>query len=177
MKNNIHILGASGSGTSTLGEALSDVLPHTKLDSDDYLWETKYTELRSAPERRSMLKQDVTSHKNWILSGAICGWGDSFKDYFDLVIFLEIPKDIRLQRLKDREFERYGKEVLAGGSRYEESQTFLEWAALYDTAGMEVRSKVLHEYWMKELSCPILRIVGDCSVEERVDRVLNYLEE
>ena len=53
---------------------------------------------------------------------------------------------------------------------------FLEWAALYDNAGVEVRSKVLHEKWMAELSCPILRIEGDYSVEECVTTVKEYLD-
>ncbi|GIO19462.1 hypothetical protein J18TS1_25620 [Oceanobacillus oncorhynchi subsp. incaldanensis] len=52
---------------------------------------------------------------------------------------------------------------------------FLEWASLYDNAGMEVRSKTLQEHWMADLSCPILRIEGDYSVEEQVNIVLNYL--
>ena len=40
---------------------------------------------------------------------------------------------------------------------------------------MEVRSKVLHEAWMANLSCPVLKIEGDYSVNERVDIVLEYL--
>lgn len=32
----IHIMGASGVGTSTLGYELAKVLPHVQLDSDDY---------------------------------------------------------------------------------------------------------------------------------------------
>jgi adenylate kinase family enzyme len=35
MKNKIHILGASGSGASTLGSELSLILPHVNLDGDD----------------------------------------------------------------------------------------------------------------------------------------------
>jgi adenylate kinase family enzyme len=175
MKGKIHILGAAGSGTSTLGASLSKVLPHTHLDTDDYFWITKFTEQRQVPERRQMLKKDLLLYEKWILSGSICGWGDNLKSYLDLVIFLWIPQEIRLARLQQREIQRYGNDVLAGGSKYDQSKTFLEWASLYDNAGMEVRSKTLHEHWMAELSCPILRIEGDYSVEERVNIVLDYL--
>jgi hypothetical protein len=58
-----------------------------------------------------------------------------------LVIFLSIPQNIRLERLQQREFKRYGNEILAGGSKHEQYKTFIEWAYLYDKAGMEVRSK------------------------------------
>ena len=175
MKGKIHILGAAGSGTSTLGASLSKVLPHTHLDSDDYFWLTKFTEQRQVPERRKMLEKDLSHFEKLILSGAVCGWGDNFKSYFDLVIFLWIPQDIRLARLQRREFQRYGNNVLVGGSKYDQSKTFLEWASLYDNAGIKVRSKTLHEQWMAELSCPILRIEEDYSAEERVNIVLDYL--
>ncbi|MFD2046452.1 hypothetical protein ACFSTA_19090 [Ornithinibacillus salinisoli] len=175
MKKRIHIMGASGSGTSTLGSSLSKVLPHTYLDTDDYFWTTKFTKQRDVPDRRRMLVKDLSLYENYILSGAVCGWGDNFKSYFDLVIFLWIPQDIRLERLQQREFQRYGNEILAGGSKYEQSKSFLKWASLYDSAGFEVRSKSLHEHWMADLSCPILKIEGDYSVNERVDIVLDYL--
>lgn len=92
-----------------------------------------------------------------------------------MVIFIYTPKEIRIQRLKDREFQRYGVEILPGGKMCEQSKTFLEWASLYDEAGLEVRSKILHEHWMSNLECPILRIEGDHTVKERIKIVLDYL--
>ncbi len=109
--NHIHILGASGAGTSTLGAELSRVLPYTNLDTDDYFWINKFTEQRPVPERRKLLKNDLSDYEKWILSGAVCGWGDNFKSFFDLVIFLWIPEDIRLKRLEEREYQRYGKDL------------------------------------------------------------------
>lgn len=38
MKQAIHIYGASGSGTSTLGKKISEELGYRFLDSDDYFW-------------------------------------------------------------------------------------------------------------------------------------------
>ncbi|MCR6095231.1 hypothetical protein HXA31_12655 [Salipaludibacillus agaradhaerens] len=176
MKDKINIIGASGAGTTTLGSSLSKVLPHTHFDSDNYFWETKFTKQRDVAESIRRLEKDVSLSESWILSGGVLGWGDNFKSYFDLVIFLWIPQDIRLERLKQREFQRYGHEILAGGSKFEQSKAFLEWASLYDSAGMEVKSKMLHEHWMADLSCPVLKIEGDYSVNERVDMVLDYLK-
>lgn len=99
MKSKIHIMGASGSGTSTLGSSLSKVLPYRHLDTDDYFWTTKFTKQREVPERRKMLENDLSQNEDWILSGAVCGWGDNFKSYFDCVIFLWIPQRKVLQVL------------------------------------------------------------------------------
>jgi len=175
MINRIHIFGASGSGATTLGRELSEVLPHTLFDGDDYFWIEKFDKMREARERVELLKEDLSNKNQWILSGAVCGWGDELKSFFDVVIYLYVPQDIRVNRLKAREFFRYGDEVLPGGRKYEQSQTFLDWALLYDTAGMEARSRVLHEHWMSGLSCPILIIEGDHSVKERVGMVIDYL--
>lgn len=175
MTKRILILGASGSGTTTLGMALSKKLPHVFLDTDDYFFITKFSEQRPLQDRREMLKKDLDHYENWVISGHVCGWGDDFKKYFDLVVFLLLPHDVRMKRLKQREYERYGQEIFEGGHQYEQSQEFLQWAALYDTAGLEVRSKALHEEWLSDLSCPVLRIDGDYTVKERVDIVLNYL--
>ena len=38
MVNRLHILGASGSGTTTLGRALAERLTYLHFDTDDYYW-------------------------------------------------------------------------------------------------------------------------------------------
>jgi len=162
-------------GASTLGSELSLLLPYVNFDGDDYFWIEKFTKPREPKERLRLLKADLERQKQWILSGAVCGWGDELKSDFDLVIFLSIPKDIRLQRLKERELRRYGDEILPGGKRAEQFKTFLDWASQYDEGGLEVRSKTLHEHWMSDLSCPKLRIEGDYSVKQRIDIVVDYL--
>lgn len=168
-------MGASGAGTSTLGRELAKVLPHVHLDSDDYFWEHKYSKQTDVADRLRRVKQDIHSMEPWILSGAVCGWGDELRPFFDLIIYLWVPPEIRLERLRVREFERYGADILPDGSKYEDMQTFLEWAALYDVAGVEVRSKVLHEEWMSVLECPVIRMEGDLTTIERVETVLSYM--
>ncbi|MDF2927436.1 MAG: hypothetical protein K0R57_6350 [Paenibacillaceae bacterium] len=176
MKKRIHIFGASGSGTSTLGKVLAQHLPHAVFDGDDYFWLKKFTVQRERPLRLQLLTHDLNQHEQWMLTGAVCGWGDELKSLFDLVIFLGVPTEVRLDRIKQREFGRYGEKVLPGGSMHEQSKAFLEWASLYDSGGMSVRSKALHEFWMADLQCPVLRIEGTHTVEERVDMVLAYLK-
>lgn len=75
MYRRIHIMGASGAGTTTLGKALAARLPHVQLDSDDYFWEQKYTKQSVVAERLNKLQADMAQHEPWILSGAVCGWG------------------------------------------------------------------------------------------------------
>lgn len=176
MKNHIHIFGASGSGTTTLGRELARQLPHVHLDSDDYFWSEKFTKPRLQPERIELLTHAFKIQRQWILSGAICGWGDGLKNAFDLVVFLYVPSEVRLQRLEGRELERYGKEALPGGRMHKSFVEFMEWASMYDHGGPEIRSLALHQQWMKDLACPILKIEGEQTVEERIRIIVDYLK-
>ncbi len=106
---------------------------------------------------------------------SVCGWGDELRSAFDLIVFLYVPEDVRLMRLREREYERYGDKILPGGSMHAQSQTFLEWASRYDAAGSEVRSRVLHEEWMAHTACPILRLEGEHTVQERAEMILGAL--
>ena len=106
MIHRIHILGASGSGTTTLGRALAARLQCPHFDTDDYFWlptDPPYTQRRERTERAQLLMDDVTAHDSWVVSGSLCGWGDVAIPLFELVVFLSIPQDIRMARLRQRE--------------------------------------------------------------------------
>ena len=174
----IHILGASGSGTTTLARALSEKLKCPHFDSDNYFWhktEPPFTQKREVFERQSILKIDLENSSDWILSGSLCGWGDVFVPYFDLVVYLYLPKEIRMDRLKKREQERFGKAIEESGPMYQQHLDFMEWANSYDTGSIDMRSRALHELWLSQLKCSVLILEGDISIEERVKKVFERI--
>lgn len=171
----IHVMGASGAGTSTLGKVLADRLGLPFFDTDDYYWEEKFSVKRAVETRLEMMERDFVGREDWVLSGALSNWGTSLEPFFDVVVFLEIPREMRLERLLNRERERYGEEILPGGSRYQEHLEFVAWASRYDDGDVDVRSKKLHEAWFQRLKCPVLRVTGDMMLEEEVGLVLAEL--
>lgn len=42
--------------------------------------------------------------------------------FFNLVVYIWIPKEIRMRRLEERETQRYGEDIDIGGRRYESYQ-------------------------------------------------------
>ena len=178
-KQVIHIFGASGSGTTTLGEKISRELGFFHMDTDDYFWlptDPKFTAKRPAAERIARMRQDIANHQKAVISGSLTDWGDPLIPLFTLAIRIEMDPALRLERLLARERQRYGSRIESGGDMYETNQAFLEWAKGYDTGGPEIRSRVKPDRWQKLLACPVLLLDGGASVEQNFEKVQRFLK-
>jgi adenylate kinase family enzyme len=181
MANRIHILGPSGSGSTTLGENLAHVLGIKPLDADDFFWKktpVPFSEKRPIEERLEKINQEIEGVEEWIISGSLCGWGDSLITHFTSVFFLWVPWEIREQRLHKRGELRHGKEALAtGGVMHDIHTAFIDWAGKYDSAGLEQRSRLAHEKWMEKLPSRIqvMKIEGVYDRGILVNKVLSEI--
>ena len=178
MKRVIHIFGASGSGTSTLGRALAEKTGFRFMDTDDYYWlsaEPMYTLKRPIPERLALMARDLDECSDAVLSGSLAGWGDPLIPRFTLAVRLNTPTPVRMERLKQREYARYVRRILPGGDLFEQSQAFLAWAAQYDDGLPPLRSRALHDLWQQKLSCPLLTLDGTLSLDKLAEAVLQKL--
>ncbi|MVM37446.1 AAA family ATPase [Spirosoma sp. HMF3257] len=174
----VHIFGASGSGVTTLGNALSNQISLSYFDTDYFFWEPSdppFTVKRNPIERNNQLRSELRKHSNFIVGGSLVSWGDEWLSAFDLAVFLWIPPDIRLDRLRKREFARYGSVIYENEHRNRLFEEFIDWASGYDNPLSTRRSLVVHENWMQKLTCPILDLRGDYTVQERLDAVTKQL--
>ncbi|MCU0756656.1 MAG: GNAT family N-acetyltransferase [Xanthomonadales bacterium] len=160
----IHLTGASGTGTTTLGAALAAELDAVHLDADAFYWlssDPPFQHKRAAEQRLAALHEQLQAAPRAVLSGSIVGWGTAVEDAFDLIVFLQLDAAIRVERLCQREIARLGHADPA----------FLERAAQYDEGPPEGRSLAKHQRWLAARRCPVLTLAGDLSVAERVARV------
>lgn len=166
MKHIIHIYGASGSGTTTLGRKISDELGYKFMDTDDYFWmpaDPKYTVKRDKSERLRLMKKDISSAENVVIAGSLVDWGDELIPLFTLAIRLETDTEVRIERLKRREYEKFGSRIEPGGDMHEQHLEFLEWAGQYDHGSVNMRSKAKHDVWQQLLQCHQIVLNGaDC---------------
>ena len=179
MKNVIHIFGASGSGTTTLGKKICEELGYKLMDTDDYFWmptEPKFTLKRPCEERIEMMTRDINNFEDVVISGSLVDWGDPLIPHFTLAIRIEIDPTIRIARLIQREKERYGIRVEPGGDMYKQHLEFIEWAKSYDNGGLNIRSKAKHDEWQKLLKCELIHLDGADMVKsnfEKIKKILN----
>ena len=106
MQIRIHVFGASGSGTTTLGSYLARELKILHLDSDVYYWkqtDPPYVEKNDPAHRIELMRRDSRHAESWVLSGSLCSWGDALLSEFTLAVFLYVEPGIRMARLLARE--------------------------------------------------------------------------
>lgn len=176
-KLRLHITGASGTGTTTLGVALAETLGLAHFDTDDYYWsrtEAPYSAKMPVKMRLDLIGGALRENSRSVLTGSFVSWGQPLTTWFDAVIFLRVPTDVRMKRLAARERERFGDEIDPGGARHELYASFMSWAEGYDDGDGTSRSLARHESWLSGLECPILRL-GDASVERRVEDVSAFI--
>lgn len=179
----IHLMGAPGAGITTLGKNLAQQLDYKQLDADDYHWFTTdpepYRRRRNPDHRRKLLSEDLEKEKKWILTGSICDWGTTFAPQFQAAIFCYAPTEIRLDRIKKREMERYGTNRLTnGGDLQLVFEKFLHWAAEYDSNTERNRSHHMELDWLQQhCTCPILHLNTATSPTQSTQTVLQWLKQ
>ncbi len=179
MTRGIMVFGASGSGTTTIGKALAMKLGYKHFDADDYLWETTsvpYTVMRGIQERSLLLYGDLIKERYFVLSGSICGWDTEIVPLLDIAVLVFTPTEVRLSRIKEREWAKWGERLLPSGDMHNNHLAFLEWASAYDNAGADSRSRILHETWAAGLPCPVLQLNGTLPLVSALDAIIMELK-
>ncbi len=174
----VNLLGASGCGASSTGRALAEVLALPYFDCDDFFHaptDPPFQKQRSPQERHDVLVSALDPVPSWVLGGGVANWDPYPALDFTLVVFLWVPAEVRLQRLRQRERARFGARVLAGGDMHTQHEAFIAWAMRYDDGDVEGKTLARHEAYLSTLRCPVLDLRGELPLEERRTAVLNAL--
>ncbi|WP_124066354.1 AAA family ATPase [Clostridium sp. E02] len=150
MKQIIHLYGASGSGTSTIGKKICDELGYRFMDTDDYFWmptNPRFTTKREKNERLRLMREDIKVFENVVISGSLVDWGDELIPLFTLVIRVVTDTDIRIDRLHKREYR-----------------------------SIDMRSKAKHDDWQQLLSCHQIIIDGAKDLDDNFDALKQEID-
>lgn len=167
------ICGLNGAGKSTLGKALAEKLQFHFIDIEDlYFPKTDpnylYASPRSREEVAELLRYEMETHENVILASGKGDYGEEISSLFQCAVLPDVPKEIRLQRVKERSFQKFGERMLSGGDLYEREEKFFRMAAS--------RAEDEAEEWVKTLQCPVLRLDGTKPVDENINLAIAYIQ-
>lgn len=182
MSKGIILFGGMGVGDTTLGRAIAEKLDWPHFDLDDFIWRwdtpRPFTVIRPRSEKIAMLREAISHHPHFVMSGSMFSFRKEFEACFQLAVFLTAPAEVRAERIRKRELARWGARVLPGGDMYESDgsihKDYMACVRSYDEGSEEVFSLAQHEKWSQELAqrCPVLRLDGTRPVEENAARVL-----
>ena len=178
----IIIFGAPGAGSTTLGKEIAKQLNFQYLDIDDYLWrwdtELPLTVTRPREERTESLMNDIKKHPKFVIAGTIFNDRNLFHPLLDMAVFISTPAEVCAKRVRIREHARWGYRVLPGGDMYKTTRfhgdvsDYIANARRYEEADASKFGRKLHEQWIAELPCPVIRVDGLKSISENADWII-----
>jgi len=153
--NGIVIFGANGSGKTTLGRELAHNLNYKHMDVEDYHFEKSdipYTVERTREECIELMLSDIEKHHSFVLTAVTGDFYDEIHRYYELAVYLSAPLEVRIERIKQREYEKHGERICEGGDMYKQHIKFVDFVGSRSLSGIEL--------YAETLSCPIIRIDG-----------------
>lgn len=172
MGTGIIICGLNGSGKSTLGKALAEKTDFHFIDIEDlYFPKTNpnyaYSSPRTHEEVKKLLFQEIKIYKNFVLASVKGDYGENIYPFFQYAVLIDVPKDIRMCRVRNRSFQKFGSRMLPGGDLYEQESKFFEL--------VKSRTQNSIEEWTSSLKCPVIRVDGTKPIEENVEFIIGQL--
>ena len=168
----ILICGLNGTGKSTLGRMLADRMGYELIDNEDLFFPKAdplymFSNPRSEEEAVRLLEEKISQNDRFIFAAVRGNYGDKLIAALDRIILIEVPKQIRSRRVRDRSYQKFGDRILPGGDLYDRES---KWFSLTDS-----RPESYVTEWLETLDCPVIRIDGTRPVEENVNDLLSVL--
>ncbi len=172
MGTGILVCGLNGAGKSTLGKVLAEKLDYHFIDDEDlYFPKTDpcnlYATPRTQTEAKALLFREIEVHEQFVFAAVKGDYGEDICSLFQYVVMIHVPKEIRMRRVENRSFGKFGKRMLQGGDLYEKENRFFDF--------VKSRSEDTLEEWIRSLTCPVIRIDGTKPVTENVNYIIDQL--
>lgn len=188
MAQGIAIVGLNGSGKSTLNHLLARELGYFEMDVEDYYFPEQkahrqyaldhaearpaaqpYTGERDQAQVEAALLQDMEAHPQFVLSCVKLNWCEALRSRIDVVFWLQVPLETRLDRIRQREVRRFGPRALPGGDMFEKQEAFRALVSKRDPAMVEAS--------IATLPCPVIPLDGTRPLEENLAAMLTHLDQ
>lgn len=172
MGTGIHICGLNGCGKSTLGRALAEKIGFHFIDNEHLYFShsntnKSYANPKSRQEVEKLLMAEVNEHPNFVFAAVKGDYGKEIIPLYNYVIMLEVPKNIRLQRVKNRSFQKFGNRMLPGGDLHNQEESFFNM--------VKARPDDYIESFLQTVKCPIIRIDGTKPIEKNIEHIIQII--
>ncbi|MBR3107309.1 MAG: AAA family ATPase [Clostridia bacterium] len=168
----ILLCGLNGCGKSTMGRMLAERLSYQFIDNEDlYFPKTDIDYLFSSPRNKEeavrLLEEKIEQNPRFVFAAVRGDYGKKLLASLEHVILIDVPKDVRLRRVRERSFQKFGKRMLPGGDLYEKESAFFSM--------VESRPDDYVTGWLQKIDCPVIHVDGTQPVEKNVEYLLSIL--
>lgn len=172
MGTGIIICGLNGTGKSTLGKALAKKLNFYFIDSETLYFPAAdpfsgYAFPRTREEAEKRLFDEITFHENFVLACVTWDLGARIAPFFQYAVLMDVPKEIQMQRVRNRSFQKFGSRMLPGGDLQEREENFFQL--------VQSRTENTVEESLHCLNCPVIRIDGTKPIEENTRFIMEQI--
>lgn len=166
----ILICGLNGAGKSTVGRTLAARMGYEFIDSEDLYFSKQdskyeYSNPRSKEEAVHILEEKIKDNHNFVFAAVKGDYGENLIHTLDFVVLIDVPKEIRKRRVRDRSFQKFGERISQGGDLFYKEQN---WFNIVDN-----RPEDYVQLWLETIKCPVIRVDGTLPVEENVNHLLS----
>lgn len=168
----ILICGLNGTGKSTLGAALAACLGYAFIDNEDLFFPKEdpaylFSSPRSKEEAVRLLEERIRENDRFVFAAVRGDYGNLLLRSLTHIVLIEVPQEIRKERVRQRSYRRFGERILPGGDLYEKEQA---WFSMTDA-----RTETYVTKWLENAACPVIRVDGTLPVEENIRYLLPLL--
>lgn len=110
---------------------------------------------------------EIKAHENFAFTSVKGDYGEAIRACIQYVVWLEAPRELRLQRVKERSLRKFGDRILPGGDLYEQEEGFFSL--------VQSRAEDTVQTWLETFDRPVLRLDGTKPVEENVRFVMEWI--
>ena len=168
----VMVCGLNGCGKNTLGKALAERMSCHFIDNERlYFPKTNADDPYAAPRTHDevvrLLEEEIAVHERFVFAAVKGDYGTVAPLCYRYAVLIEVPRALRLQRVYNRSYQKFGSRMEPGGDLYESDKRFYDMVA--------ARPEDYAERWVSTLSCPIIRVDGRKPVGENIDFILREI--
>ena len=167
------VCGCNGSGKSTLGRELALALGYTFIDIEDCFFPDRgakdpYESPLSRADAQSILLERAKRSRHFVLACVKGDYGAELLPLYRWAVYISVPEEIRLWRLRERSLQKFGARALPGGDLYARENAFFKAAA--------ARTEEEVQSWLGALHCPVIAVDGTAAPKENVRLILSKVQ-
>lgn len=173
MEERVILCGGNGAGKSTLGRRLAGELGWPFFDIETYYFpdagaDYPYGTVRTRAEVTGLLLADLRAHSRCILAAVKGDYGPEVEGLLTCAVLLSAPKELRLERVRRRSYQKFGDRMRPGGDLYAREEGFFRM--------VEGRPRGDVEAWLETADIPVLRVDAAEDPERIAAAVVRFLK-